>query len=101
VSLCCDIWGAVTLRATSWSRCDAAVLFAGDLIREGGPLWIEDGYPLDWPTTLRAVEAVAAAAVVPGHGILVDRAFVYRLPTSIDRDEAAAASAVVPSMSST
>lgn len=55
---------------------DAAVLFAGDLIREGGPLWFEDAYPLDWPSTLHALEAVARGAVVPGHGIVVDREFV-------------------------
>lgn len=55
---------------------DAAVVFAGDLIREGGTLWFEDAYPLDWPSTVRAVEDVARGAVVPGHGSVVDRDFV-------------------------
>lgn len=55
---------------------DATAVFAGDLIREGGPLWFEDAYPLDWPATLRALEALAVGAVVPGHGTVVDRAFV-------------------------
>ena len=55
---------------------DAGVVFAGDLIREGGPLWFEDAYPLDWPSTLLALEGVAQGAVVPGHGTVVDRAFV-------------------------
>jgi glyoxylase-like metal-dependent hydrolase (beta-lactamase superfamily II) len=55
---------------------DAGVLFAGDLIREGGPLWFEDAYPLDWPSTLRALEAFAPGPVVPGHGLIVDRHFV-------------------------
>ncbi|HEY7049270.1 MAG TPA: MBL fold metallo-hydrolase [Jatrophihabitantaceae bacterium] len=55
---------------------DAEVVFTGDLIREGGPLWFEDAYPLDWPATLQALERVAHGAVVPGHGVVVDRDFV-------------------------
>lgn len=55
---------------------DAAVVFAGDLIREGGTLWFEDAYPLDWPATLQALDGVARGAVVPGHGAVVDREFV-------------------------
>lgn len=69
---------------------DAAVVFAGDLIRKGGPLWFEDAYPLDWPSTLHALEAGAAGAVVPGHGTVVDREFVAGQRAMLT-DQAAAA----------
>jgi glyoxylase-like metal-dependent hydrolase (beta-lactamase superfamily II) len=58
---------------------DAAVTFAGDLIEEGAPPAFEDAYPLDWPATLDALLAAAAARpgpVVPGHGAVVEWAFV-------------------------
>ena len=55
---------------------DAAVTFAGDLIRESGDLWFADAYPLDWPTTLRRLADTSSAFVVPGHGKVVDRAYV-------------------------
>ena len=55
---------------------DAAVTFAGDLIRESGDLWFADAYPLDWPTTLRRLADTSSASVVPGHGKVVDRAYV-------------------------
>jgi glyoxylase-like metal-dependent hydrolase (beta-lactamase superfamily II) len=63
---------------------DGDTLFAGDLLENGAPPWIGDGYPLDWPATIEAILAVVLAgkrgtvAVVPGHGDIGDRAFVER-----------------------
>lgn len=55
---------------------DAAVLFTGDLVEQGGPPNFEDSYPLDWPGTAAALLPLATGAVVPGHGDVVDRDFV-------------------------
>jgi len=55
---------------------DAAVVFAGDLVEEGAPPVFNDSFPLDWPSTLDALAATVDGAVVPGHGDVVDRAFV-------------------------
>lgn len=66
---------------------DAAVLFAGDLLENGAPPYFGDGFPLDWPATLRALRALVTGAVVPGHGAVADVAFVDR---SIDEIEAVA-----------
>ena len=63
---------------------DGETFFAGDLLENGAPPWIGDGYPLDWPATIEAILAVVpagaqrAVAVVPGHGDVGDRAFVER-----------------------
>jgi glyoxylase-like metal-dependent hydrolase (beta-lactamase superfamily II) len=57
---------------------DADVLFAGDLLENGAPPYFGDGYPLDWPATLRAVRPLVRGAVVPGHGDVADLAFVDR-----------------------
>jgi glyoxylase-like metal-dependent hydrolase (beta-lactamase superfamily II) len=57
---------------------DAGVLFAGDLLENGAPPYFGDGYPLDWPATLRAVRRLVRGAVVPGHGDVADLAFVDR-----------------------
>ncbi len=54
----------------------ADVTFAGDLIRESGAPWFEDAFPLDWPATLSRLEQTATGSVVPGHGKVVDLAFV-------------------------
>jgi glyoxylase-like metal-dependent hydrolase (beta-lactamase superfamily II) len=61
------------------------VLFAGDLVEEGAPPAMDDAFPLEWPATLTAVLALARGPVVPGHGAVVDRAFVLA-----QRDELAA-----------
>jgi glyoxylase-like metal-dependent hydrolase (beta-lactamase superfamily II) len=61
------------------------VLFAGDLVEEGAPPAMEDAFPLEWPATLTTVHALARGPVVPGHGAVVDRAFVRA-----QRDELAA-----------
>ncbi len=55
---------------------DATVLFAGDLVEEGAPPAFEDAFPAEWPATLGRVHALARGPVVPGHGAVVDAAFV-------------------------
>jgi glyoxylase-like metal-dependent hydrolase (beta-lactamase superfamily II) len=60
------------------------VLFAGDLVEEGAPPAMEDAYPLEWPTTVTALLALVLGPVVPGHGDVVDEAFV-----AAQRDELA------------
>ncbi|NUR83342.1 MAG: MBL fold metallo-hydrolase [Nonomuraea sp.] len=56
---------------------DAGVLFAGDLVEEGAPPAFADSYPLDWPRTITAMLAEHPhQVIVPGHGAVVDRAFV-------------------------
>jgi glyoxylase-like metal-dependent hydrolase (beta-lactamase superfamily II) len=55
---------------------DAHVLFAGDLVEQGGPPSFEDSYPLDWPGTLGRMLDMVDGAVVPGHGEPVGKAFV-------------------------
>jgi glyoxylase-like metal-dependent hydrolase (beta-lactamase superfamily II) len=55
---------------------DVHVVFAGDLIEQGGPPSFEDAYPLDWPGTLGRLLDVADGPIVPGHGEVVTRAFV-------------------------
>jgi glyoxylase-like metal-dependent hydrolase (beta-lactamase superfamily II) len=59
---------------------DADVVVAGDLIEEGGPPSFDDAYPLEWPEAVAAVHRLIgpATVVVPGHGALVDAAFVHR-----------------------
>src|SRR5690606_20761345 len=56
------------------------VVFAGDLVEEGADPAMEDSYPLEWAATLRTLLAKPAAELcdvwVPGHGRVVDRAFV-------------------------
>lgn len=56
---------------------DAGVLFAGDLVEEGAPPAFSDSYPLDWPVTTAAMLAeMPEQVIVPGHGAVVDRAYV-------------------------
>ena len=55
---------------------DGAVIFAGDLVEEGAPPAFEDAYPAEWPATLGRVHLLARGPVVPGHGAVVDAAFV-------------------------
>ncbi|MER7503649.1 MBL fold metallo-hydrolase [Nonomuraea pusilla] len=56
---------------------DAGVVFAGDLVEESAPPAFGDSYPLDWPVTTAAMLAELPEPVfVPGHGAVVDRAFV-------------------------
>jgi glyoxylase-like metal-dependent hydrolase (beta-lactamase superfamily II) len=57
---------------------DAAVVIAGDLVEESGPPQFDDAYPLDWPDTLAGLltRLTETGPVVPGHGAVVDAAFV-------------------------
>jgi glyoxylase-like metal-dependent hydrolase (beta-lactamase superfamily II) len=55
---------------------DAALLLAGDLVEEGAPPQFSSAYPLDWPGTLDALLELVTGPVVPGHGAVVDRAYV-------------------------
>jgi glyoxylase-like metal-dependent hydrolase (beta-lactamase superfamily II) len=57
---------------------DAGAVFAGDLIEESGPPQFDDAYPLDWPDTLAGLlqRLGEASPVIPGHGDVVDKAFV-------------------------
>lgn len=65
---------------------DASVVFAGDLLENGAPPWLGDGFPLDRVNTIEAILGLlpspagghSAGAVVPGHGDIGDRAFVER-----------------------
>jgi glyoxylase-like metal-dependent hydrolase (beta-lactamase superfamily II) len=64
----------------------ARVIFAGDLLENGAPPWLGDGYPLDWPSTIEGILALMPTTgsgepgmtVVPGHGDVGDRSFVER-----------------------
>ena len=60
------------------------VVFAGDLVEEGAPPAMEDAFPLEWPGTLTVLLAGVRGPVVPGHGAVVDAAFV-----AAQRDELA------------
>ena len=53
---------------------DAEVLFAGDVLEEGAPPSFGDSYPLNWAQSLDSIRL--ETVVVPGHGDLVDAAFV-------------------------
>lgn len=57
---------------------DANLVVAGDVVEQGGPPGFDDSYPLEWPETLAALLPLLdeRTTVVPGHGALVDRAFV-------------------------
>jgi len=61
------------------------VVFAGDLVEEGAPPAMEDAFPLEWAETVTALLDLARGPVVPGHGAVVDAAFV-----TAQRDELAA-----------
>jgi glyoxylase-like metal-dependent hydrolase (beta-lactamase superfamily II) len=63
---------------------DAALLLAGDLVEEGAPPQFHNGFPLDWPGTMDALLELVTGPVVPGHGAVVDRAYVQE-----QRDELA------------
>ncbi|RYB91131.1 MBL fold metallo-hydrolase [Nocardioides oleivorans] len=58
---------------------DADVLLGGDLVEESDPPFIgDDSWPLEWPTTLDLALGLMtdSTVVVPGHGQVVDKAFV-------------------------
>ena len=55
---------------------DAGVVFFGDLLEEGAPPNFGDSYPVAWPLSLRLASDDLPGVVVPGHGDVVDPAFV-------------------------
>jgi glyoxylase-like metal-dependent hydrolase (beta-lactamase superfamily II) len=58
---------------------DVDVVFAGDLVEESAaPSYGDDSYPLEWPETIDRLAGMLSATtkVVPGHGAVVDAAFV-------------------------
>lgn len=70
------------------------VVFAGDLVEESGPLQYDElSHPLEWPATNRCLLDLIGEhdLVVPGHGRVVDRAFVAAQQPAIE--EVAARSA--------
>lgn len=57
----------------------AGIVLAGDLVEESGPpAFGRDSFPLEWAGTLERALALIGphAAIVPGHGAVVDAAFV-------------------------
>ena len=58
------------------SEGDGTVVFAGDLVEEGAPPAFDDAFPAEWPATVGRLHALARGPVVPGHGAVVDAAFV-------------------------
>jgi glyoxylase-like metal-dependent hydrolase (beta-lactamase superfamily II) len=69
---------------------DAHVVLAGDLVEQGAPPSFGDAFPMDWAPTLRAALDILDGTVVPGHGAVVDRAFVAGQADEIDAAAAAA-----------
>jgi glyoxylase-like metal-dependent hydrolase (beta-lactamase superfamily II) len=55
---------------------DADVTVVGDVVEEGAPPSFEDSFPLEWAATLDALLPTLRRNVVPGHGDVVDAAFV-------------------------
>ena len=57
---------------------DANVVVCGDLVEESGPPDFSDAHPLEWPATLAVLLQLSPpeAKFVPGHGAVVDGAFV-------------------------
>lgn len=57
---------------------DADVVVAGDLVEQGAPPDFTDAYPLEWPEATAALVRLTrpSTVVVPGHGTVVDPAFV-------------------------
>jgi glyoxylase-like metal-dependent hydrolase (beta-lactamase superfamily II) len=74
---------------------DAGVTVIGDLVEEGAPPSFGDAYPLDWPLTMTGLLPRLGPVVVPGHGDVVDPAFVAAQRD--DLAEVAAAAGVLPS----
>ena len=56
---------------------DAGVMCAGDLLENGAPPYFGDGFPLDWPATVRTLLGLVGdqTVVVPGHGDHAAREF--------------------------
>lgn len=61
------------------------VVFAGDLVEEGAPPSFGDAYPREWVATLDRLLPTITGTVVPGHGDVVDHAFVAEQRDAIQR----------------
>lgn len=48
------------------------VAFAGDLLEEVAPPVFIDSFPLEWPSTIDALQHLGPTTVVPGHGDVMD-----------------------------
>jgi glyoxylase-like metal-dependent hydrolase (beta-lactamase superfamily II) len=72
---------------------DAGVLFAGDLVEEGAPPSFGDSFPLEWPSAVAGLVALASGPVVPGHGAVVDATFLRMQQADLARTAEAARSA--------
>jgi glyoxylase-like metal-dependent hydrolase (beta-lactamase superfamily II) len=59
---------------------DARVAACGDLLEQGAPPSFGDSWPLEWPATLAALASRMTGSwqLVPGHGAVVDLAFLHR-----------------------
>jgi len=55
---------------------DVGVLVAGDLVEQGAPPQFSDAYPVSWPAALDRLVPLATGPVVPGHGAVVDVAYL-------------------------
>jgi glyoxylase-like metal-dependent hydrolase (beta-lactamase superfamily II) len=57
---------------------DAGVVFWGDLIEQGADPAMEDSFPLEWADTVQRIleKAPDHTVAVPGHGDVVDQAYV-------------------------
>lgn len=65
----------------------ARIVLAGDLVEQSGPpAFGPDSFPLEWAATLERALALIGpgAAIVPGHGAVVDTAFVRDQRDAID-----------------
>jgi glyoxylase-like metal-dependent hydrolase (beta-lactamase superfamily II) len=69
---------------------DADVLFAGDLLENGATPYFGDSYPLDWPTTARALLELVNGVVAAGHGEPAGRAFAERQAAEFEANAALA-----------
>jgi glyoxylase-like metal-dependent hydrolase (beta-lactamase superfamily II) len=47
---------------------DEGILFAGDLVFNKSHPYLGDGYPLEWESKLKEMEAMKIEVVIPGHG---------------------------------
>src|SRR5690606_33857202 len=60
---------------------DVDVLLTGDLVEESAPpAYGDDCWPMEWPTSLDLAISLMTedTVVVPGHGAVVNRDFVYQ-----------------------
>jgi glyoxylase-like metal-dependent hydrolase (beta-lactamase superfamily II) len=71
---------------------DATAVFAGDLVEDGAPPAFEDAFPIEWVATLGALLPLLGGPVVPGHGDVVDAAFVAEQRALLERVAAVARS---------